>query len=329
VDLRALPPARLSPTQLPLMLPTLVAEVPTGPGWLFEIKWDGVRVLILRRDGAVTLLSRTQEDVTARYPEITAATAPLPDGDLALDAEIVALDEHGRPSFHRLQHRMHLTRNVAATAQREPVTAHAFDCLVLDGRDLRGVPLRTRKALLRDLLPGAGALRFCDHVDGDGVAFLAAACALGLEGVVAKRADSRYRGGRRPEWRKVKCFRCQEFVIGGYTDPRGTRAHLGAMHLGLYEDGVLTYVGRVGSSLPAAELAALSRRLRALATERCPFARGTPPRGPENHWVRPALVCAVRFGEWTRDGSIRHPVFLGLRADRDPRAVCREEPRRL
>ena len=324
--LAALPPARLGPRALIFMLPTLVAEVPCGPGWLFEIKWDGVRVLALRRRGRVELRSRAGRDVTAQYPEVAAAVAGLPGGDLALDGEIVVPDAHGRPSFHALQRRMHASRAVAALARACPVVTYVYDCLALEGCDLRGLPLRERKARLRALLGRGGTLRYADHVEGDGGAFFAEACAAGLEGVVAKRAEAPYRGGRRREWLKVKCQLRQEFVLGGWTDPKGTRAHLGAVHLGVYEDGALAYVGRAGSGLDTAALGALHTCLVRLATERCPFVRGTPPRGREHHWVRPELVCEVRFSEWTPDGRLRHPVFLGLRTDKRPRDVHREAP---
>jgi len=205
-----------------------------------------------------------------------------------------------------------------------PATAYFYDCLALFGRDLRGLPLADRKALLRELLAAPGAVRYADHVEGDGAAFLDAACKAGLEGVVAKRGDARYLGGRRTEWRKIKCVKRQEFVIGGYTDPKGTRAGLGAVHLGVYDGDALVYAGRAGSGLDRAGLDELAARLRPLTTERCPFTRGSPPRGPEHHWVRPVLVCEVRFSEWTSEGLVRHPVYLGLRADRRPREVRAE-----
>src|SRR5437879_9966496 len=222
------------------------------------------------------------------------------------------------------QSRMHLVREVARVAARVPATAYFYDCLALVGRELRGLALADRKALLRELLPAPGAVRYADHVEGDGAQFLAAACTAGLEGVVAKRADSRYLGGRRMEWRKIKCVRRQEFVIGGYTDPKGTRARLGAVHLGFYDGDALVYAGRAGSGLDRAGLDELATRLRPLATGRCPFTRGDPPQGPEHHRVRPALVCEVRFAEWTSEGLVRHPVYLGLRTDRRPRDVRAE-----
>jgi bifunctional non-homologous end joining protein LigD len=301
---------------LPLMHPTLVADVPAGPGWLLELKWDGVRVLAVRAGGAPRLFARRGGEVTQVYPEVTAALALLRGGDLALDGEIVALDAAGRPSFERLARRMHLAAPsaIAAAARATPATAFVFDLLVVDGRDCRALPLGARKALLRALVPTEGALRYCDHVDDDGPAFFAAVCRAGLEGVVAKRADAPYRGGRSRQWLKVKCQRVADFVIGGWTDPRGSRLGLGAVHLGRREGRDLVYVGRAGAGLDARELAALAARLRPLAVARCPFTRGDPPRGPEHHWVRPKLVCTVRFSAWTTDGKVRHPVFLGLSA---------------
>lgn len=315
----ALPPLHATFDALPLMHPTLVDALPAGPGWLFELKWDGVRVLALRRAGVVRLHARSGADVTRRYPEVTAAVGALPGGDLALDGEIVVLQPDGRSSFERLAHRMHVTadRAVAAAAAQHPAAAIFFDALGLDGRDLRALPLRRRVARLARVLPARGTIRWGDHVAGQGQAFLDAVCAAGGEGVVAKRADAPYRGGRRAEWLKVKCVRTAEFVIGGWTAPQGSRAHLGAVHLGYFaDDGALVYAGRAGSGLDDRTLTALAARLAPLAVPRCPFARGEPPAGREHHWVRPELVCAVRFTEWTSDGRARHPVFLALRPAR-------------
>jgi len=308
---------------LPLMHPTLVGDVPAGPGWLFELKWDGVRVLALRARGAVRLLARRGGEVTRVYPEVAAALGAFPGGDLALDGEIVALDAAGRPSFERLARRMHLTAGpaIAAAARSVPATALFFDLLVVDGRDCRALPLAARKALLRALVPAAAAVRYCDHVDDDGPAFFAAVCRAGLEGVVAKRAEAPYRGGRSREWLKVKRQRVEDFVIGGWTDPRGGRPGLGAVHLGRFDGRALVHVGRAGAGLGDRQLGELAARLRRLAVARCPFTRGDPPRGPEHHWVRPTLVCVVRFTEWTNDGKVRHPVFVGLRPQRRARDV--------
>ena len=317
----------LGPADLAPMLPVLVDALPAGPGWLFELKWDGVRVLALRVGGRVELWSRRGRRVTRQYPEIAAAVAALPGGDVALDGEIVALDDAGRPSFERLQGRMHLERDVARVAAAVPATAYFYDCLIHAGRDVRRLPLVERKALLRALISAPGAIRYADHVD-DGAGFLAAVRAAGLEGVIAKRADGPYRAGRHAEWRKIKCHLRQEFVIGGWTDPKGTRAHLGALHVGFYERGELVYAGRAGSGLGDAHLDELFARLRALATQQCPFTEGPAPSGREHHWVRPDLVCEVRFTEWTSDGVLRHPVYVGLHVDRDATDVGRETPRR-
>jgi hypothetical protein len=227
--------------------------------------------------------------VTRQYPEIAAALADRPGGDLALDGEIVALDATGRPSFERLQRRMHLERDVARVAAAVPATAYFYDCLAVFGRDVRGLPLVERKELLRVQLPAPGAVRYAEHVD-DGPRFLAAVCAAGLEGVVAKRADGPYRAGRHADWRKIKCHHRQEFVIGGWTDPKGTRARLGAVHVGFHDAGELVYAGRAGSGLGDAHLEELFARLRALAVDRCPFTRGAAPRGREHHWVRPSRL---------------------------------------
>src|SRR5438046_4787407 len=200
--------ARLVPASFPLMLPTLVEEVPRGPGWLLELKWDGVRVLALREKGRGELWARSGARVTGRYPGIAAALAPLAGGDLALDGEVVALGAEGRPSFERLQRRMHLVRDVARAAAAVPATAYFYDCLALFGRDLRGLALADRKALLRELFPAPAAVRYADHVEGDGTEFFAAACKAGLEGVVAKRGDAGFTGGRRTAGRTVQCVKC-------------------------------------------------------------------------------------------------------------------------
>src|SRR5262245_2094261 len=310
-----------------LMLATLVDETPSDTSWLFEIKYDGVRVLATRVGDEIELRGRSGQIFTTRYPEVTAALHALPLESFVLDGEVVALDERGRSSFQRLQERMGLTRpaDIERARGEVPVSAAFFDALALDGRDLRRLPLEARKECLKLLLPPRGVVYYGDHVVEHGADFLAAACEQGLEGIVAKKRDSPYAAKRSRDWLKIKCQLRQEFVIGGYTVPQGTRAHFGALHLGLYERGELVYVSKVGTGFDERALKTIGEKLRPLARPTSPFARGTPG-GRGHHWVEPRLVGEVRFTEWTRDGGIRHPAFLGLRDDKRPEDCVRETP---
>ena len=319
------PRGEITPQGDLLMLATLVDETPSDPSWLFEIKYDGIRVLASRAGDEIELRGRSGQVVTTRYPEVTAALHALPLTSFVLDGEIVALDERGRSSFQRLQERMGLTRPADVERARGvvPVSAVFFDALVLDGRDLRRLPLEARKECLRLLVPPRGVVYFGDHVLEHGADFLAAACEQGLEGVVAKKRDSTYAAKRSRDWLKIKCQLRQEFVIGGYTVPQGTRAHFGALHLGLYDKGELVYVSKVGTGFDERTLKTISEKLRPLERPTSPFARGTPG-GRGHHWVEPRIVGEIRFTEWTRDGGIRHPSFLGLRDDKRPEDCVRE-----
>jgi bifunctional non-homologous end joining protein LigD len=319
--------AGVSAREQEFMLATLAERPPEDPGWLFEIKYDGVRVFAERDGDAVTLRGRRGSAVTSRYPEVVAALQRLAFDRFLLDGEIVAPDTRGVPSFQRLQARMGLTRpaDVARAMAEVPVEAVFFDCLALDGRDLRHLPLVARKEGLARVLPPLGLVRYGDHVEGEGPAVLEAAQEARLEGIVAKRVTSAYVGRRSSEWLKIKCQQRQEFVIGGYTDPRGSRARFGALHVGCYKDGRLVYVSKVGTGFDEAELERLWRRLAPLARDASPFDEGTPA-GRGHHWVEPRLVCEVRFAEWTRDGGLRHPAYLGLRDDKRPQDCRRERP---
>src|SRR5713101_7836017 len=310
----------------PFMLATLSDRPPADKGWLFEIKFDGVRVLAVRRGDKVELYGRSGHLITGRYPDLTHALLALPVEHFVLDGESVALDEAGRPSFQRLQPRMHLTnpRDIEGAAARIPIEGVFFDCLDLDGYDLRRLPLTTRKDCLRLLVPPLGPVHYVDNVVGHGQAFLEAADEQRLEGIVAKRASSAYTGGRSRDWIKIKCHRRQEFVIGGYTDPQGSRGHFGALHVGLYDNGRLTYVSKVGTGFDQKGLKSLWEKLQPLARATPPFDTGETPRGRSHHWVEPKLVCEVRFSDWTQDGGIRHPIFVGLRSDQRPED-CRSE----
>ncbi len=314
----------------PFTLATLAERPFSDPAWLYEIKYDGVRVLADRRGDRVTLYGRSGQDTTSRYPEIVRALRALPVDRFVIDGEIVALDDAGRPSFQRLQPRMALTdpRDIELAARRQPAVGVFFDCLLLDDRDLRRRPLVERKECLRLLVPPLGPVRYGDHVAEEGRAFFEAASAQRLEGIVAKKARSVYPGGRTRDWIKIKCQKRQEFVIGGYTDPRGARGHFGALHLGLYDGPAaarrLVYVSKVGTGFDQAGLAAIWARLRPLDRATPPFEAGAVPTGRGHHWVEPRLVCEVRFTDWTEEGGLRHPTFLGLRDDRKPEE-CRRE----
>ncbi|MFJ5178510.1 non-homologous end-joining DNA ligase [Streptomyces griseoviridis] len=303
------------------MLATLSDRRDFPAGWLFERKLDGVRVLAVRAGGAVTLLSRTGRRLNATYPELVAALEAQECADFTVDGEVVAL-WRGRTDFARLQRRMGLTRARDVEASGVAVTYYVFDLLRLEGADTRGLALRTRKSLLRRALTYRAPLRLTTHRNEGGERALADACARGWEGLIAKRADSRYRAGRSPDWLKLKCSLTQEFVIGGFTEPGGARAGFGALLLGHWADGRLRYAGKVGTGFDHRTLVALRALLDELAVAAAPFAERVGE--PRPRWVEPVLVAQVAFTEWTRDGLLRHPRFLGLRDDKAARDVVRE-----
>ena len=313
-------PARLPDVPRP-QLATLVDAPPEGADWLHELKLDGYRMLARIARGDVRLLTRAGNDWTDRFPEIARELGRLPVDAALLDGEVVALDGAGRSRFQLLQGAM--------KGGRTDLRFFAFDLLHLNGHDLRGKPLAERKEALFAVLRGlsdASPIRASDHVQGNGAEFFAEACRSGAEGIVSKLATARYRAGRTRTWLKVKCGQRQEFVVVGYTDPRRSRLGLGALLLGVYDDGgKLRYAGKVGTGFAVDTLSELRRKLGALE-------RDTPsvvdPRRAERgaHWVTPRLVAEVAFTEWTDDGKIRHPSFMGLRTDKPASAIRREVP---
>ena len=303
-------------------LATLTDRRFDDPAWIFERKLDGVRVLARRESGEAVLRSRNGNDVSAGYPEIAAALPRAATADLVVDGEIVAFDR-GRTSFSRLQARIHLRdpRRIAATGVA--VYFYVFDLLHCDGHDLTRLPLRTRKRLLRKALGWNDPLRFSTHRNATGEAYYAYACRHGWEGIIAKRAAAPYRQGRSPDWLKMKCAAGQEFVIGGFTEPKGSRVGLGALLVGYYEADRFRYAGKVGTGFSESMLTELRDRLDRLDQDGSPFADEV--REANVHWVRPELVAQVGFAEWTRDGRLRHPRFEGLRYDKAAKDVVREQ----
>jgi DNA ligase D-like protein (predicted ligase) len=304
------------------MLATLTENRFSRDGWLFEPKLDGVRCLVFRKGRELQLYSRNLMRLNDKYPEIIAAFHQQERNSFIADGEIVAFK--GRvTSFTKLQQRMQVQHPSAELVRKVPAWLYLFDLLYLDRYDTRQVPLRDRKELLRGAFDFGNALRFTEHVETKGEAYYQNACRRNWEGVLAKNGDSPYLSGRTREWLKFKCSHEQELVIGGYTDPKGGRTGFGALLVGYYEGGKLWYAGKIGTGFDTDTLRRLGKQLSRLETPTPPFADDKLPRRGM-HWVRPKLVAQIRFTEWTRDGKLRHPRFLGLRDDKRPGDVVKE-----
>jgi bifunctional non-homologous end joining protein LigD len=288
----------------------------SDPDWIFERKLDGIRCIAIKDGSGVSLMSRTARRMNEQFPELAAALEREPAEDFIADGEVVAF-RNGVTSFERLQqrHRKHV-----------PVFLYLFDLPCFAGEDLRDLPLRERKARLRRALRFGGPIRFNPHRRGEhGEELFREACSKGLEGVMAKRADSPYRGSRSRDWLKLKCHAEQELVIGGFTAPKGSRTEFGALLVGYYDDGKLRYAGKVGTGFDHATLASLGAEMRKREQDESPF-EPFKPIPPGTRWTRPELVAQIGFTEWTRDGRLRHPRYLGLRDDKPAREVVREVP---
>jgi bifunctional non-homologous end joining protein LigD len=294
------------------MQATLTDERFSDPGWIFERKLDGIRCLAFKGDANVRLRSRNDLSLNGRFPEIAAALEADPAANIVLDGEIVAFDG-AQTSFARLQQR---------GERPTQVFYYVFDILRVGGEDVTDEPLRARKALLRKAVAFEDPIRWTAHRNRDGEAFYAEACRKGWEGLIAKRADAPYTRGRSRDWLKFKCSAEQELVVGGYTAPKGSRTDLGALLLGYYAGGELRYAGKVGTGFTQATLRDLAARLAPLRRDTSPFADEVRDRSAT--WVEPRLVAQIGFSEWTRDGRLRHPRFLGLREDKAASEVVRE-----
>jgi bifunctional non-homologous end joining protein LigD len=318
-------PRRPMPAAIHPMLATSVDKPFDSPEWLFEIKWDGYRAVCFLENGKSRLVSRNQNDLTGQFPELQGLSKLIKAQTTILDGEIVALDEHGRPSFSLMQQRTGIRQGNRHTAARRdvPVMYYVFDLLYLEGYDLRRVSLEQRKEVLAQIVKSGDLVRYSDHYPGQGIALFEAAKQKGLEGILAKRRTSSYEERRTREWFKIKITHTIDCVIGGYTDPEGSRQYFGSIVLGLYDKkGRLVHVGQAGTGFNQSTLKEIFQLLKSLETNRTPFDSSVDARNV--HWVKPKLVAEIKFSEWTHetaDGGLklRAPVFLGLREDKDAR----------
>jgi bifunctional non-homologous end joining protein LigD len=317
IDFAQAPKAKM-PKNVKPMLATLTDESFDGDDWLFEIKWDGYRAISSWDGKTVRLYSRNGTNFVDKYPPVTEALSKL-QHHVVLDGEIIAANEEGRSNFGWLQN--------YGTTPKGQLLYYAFDILWCDGHDLRDLPLIKRKKILKAVLPPGSSIRYSDHIVGHGKAFFATAEDQKLEGIMAKSCQSIYREGyRSKQWLKIKTHMRQEAVIGGFTEPRGSRSYIGALILGVYEDDKLIYVGHTGGGIPTKQLPILRQQLEKLERQTSPFASKFKPNAPV-HWVQPKLVCEVNFSEWTDDGHMRQPIFLGVRQDKDAKDVRKELPK--
>jgi bifunctional non-homologous end joining protein LigD len=309
----------------------LVEKPPAAGEWIYELKFDGIRLIAVKRDKKVSLLSRNQNDLSGRFPEVVEAIENLPPRECVIDGEVVAVDEKGRSSFQLLQaHEME--------GRKSPIYFYAFDLLQLDGKSLIELPLEARKNVLEKLCADASDLiRFSGAIGSDAKRLLEEVQHRGLEGLIGKQRNSVYEPGRRSgAWVKLKCVNEQEFVIGGYTPPQGARKNFGAILVGYYENNKLVFAGKVGTGFSSKSLTMLHRKFQKEARDDCPFVdlpsrqNGqwvlgiTPSMIKKMHWVSPKFVAQIKFAEWTRDKKLRAPVFLGLREDKNSRDVTKE-----
>lgn len=342
------PEREVDASSVDVMLAETRDEAFSDPDWVFELKYDGYRIIAGLDRGAARLISRNGNDLTASFPEVARALEALPFDRLVLDGEVVVHDDRGIPSFQRLQRRARLSRplDIDRAAVELPATLYVFDCLGLADRDLRKLPLLDRKDILRRVLPPVGPLRYSDHITEKGAEMFERVAAMNLEGIMGKKADSPYRSGRSSDWLKLRADLVDDFVVVGWTEPKGGRSGFGALHLGAYDNDALVYAGRVGSGFSDAQLDEVSEALKAAEVpgegsdpepDHDPEAPGAPiaegmPEGPEHHRVDPARlpdglrVLEVRYKEWTDDGNLRHPVFLRFRDDKRPAECVKRVP---
>ena len=315
---------RAMPTAITPMLASICEEPFDDRNWLFEIKWDGYRAVTFVQDGDTRLVSRNHNDMTARFSELRALSKFVKAKNAILDGEVVVLDDQGRPSFSLMQQRTGLRSHGRQTTPRGdlPIFYYAFDLIYLDGYDLRRVALVDRKRVLREIVTDSETMRYSEHFVGQGIALFDVAKNKGLEGIIAKKANSCYEERRSHEWQKIKITQTVDCVIGGYTDPEGSRQYFGSLMLGLYnEKKQLIHVGNAGTGFNHALLKEISAVLKGIESSNNPFTGPTEPK--KAHWVKPVRVAEVKFTEWTHETNeggikLRAPVFMSLREDKDP-----------
>jgi bifunctional non-homologous end joining protein LigD len=309
------------PLKLKPMLATLVDQPFDNPQWIYEIKWDGYRAIAEIDHGKIELYSRNLQSFNQKYPAVVAALRKF-NYRAVLDGEVVVLDDSGKSNFQWLQN-----YNLEPHGQ---LRYYVFDLLYLNGKDLQPKPLKERKILLKKILPASPIIKYSDHIIGQGIKFFEQAIKQGLEGVIAKNGQSTYQIGRRSDqWLKIKTHKRQEAVIAGFTEPRSSRKYFGALVLGVYNDqGQLVYVGHTGTGINHQGLQYIYGQLRPLIQKQSPFAT-TPKTNMPATWVKPKLVCEVKFTEWTEHGQMRHPSFQGLREDKPPRQIKREKEKSI
>jgi len=311
------------PATIKPMLATLVDDPFSDSDWIFETKWDGFRSVCFVKNGKARFVSRNQIEMTAQYPELVKVPAQIDAKEAILDGEIVALAEDGRPRFQLLQPRVGRKSGIDALRGKGQIVYFVFDLLYVDGSDLMSCTVVERKAKLDEILRPANFIKLSEHIESEGTAFFREIEKFHLEGMMAKRAGSKYVQKRSTDWLKIKTVLRSEVVIGGYTQPRGTRSHFGSLVCGLYRDRRLHYVAHVGGGFNERTLASIFKLMQPLKASRSPFV-DAPKTNEPVQWIAPKLVAEVKFSEWTADNRLRHPVFIGLREDKRP-ADCRFE----
>ncbi len=303
-------PATITP-----MLATLVDEPFSDPEWIFETKWDGFRSVCFVRNGKVRFVSRNQIEMTPQYPELKDLAGDIDAKEAILDGEIVALDEHGMPKFQLLQPRVGRKSGLDALRGKGQIVYFVFDLLYLDGLDLMNCSVVERKAQLAAIVRPSRIIKVSEHIAGEGQAFFREIAKFHLEGMIAKRAASKYVQKRSTDWLKIKTIMRSEVVVGGYTEPRGTRSFFGSLVCGLYRGDELHYVAHIGGGFNERTLASSYKSMEPLETNRNPFTV-VPKTNEPVQWIKPKLVAEVKFSEWTADLRLRHPVFVGWREDK-------------